>query len=130
MLTLTKTEKLLFNRLVHLAQLGRLTSYSEEAVRLNPPMLARHPVYCKMLDRINRYSYEHYGVFLAAIVKHKSSDTVGLGFFVAISDCMAITNPADKLCLKQNWTYYHKIWKDSLADLFAKAKHIKPIEIT
>ena len=84
MLTLTKTEKLLFNRLVHLAQLGRLTSYSEEAVRLNPPMLARHPVYCKMLDRINRYSYEHYGVFLAAIVKHKSSDTVGLGFFVVL----------------------------------------------
>ena len=117
-IVLTQREKYLFNRLVSLAKMNKLTSYSEEAARLNPPILARHPSYCKMLDRINTYSYQKYGLFLAAIVKHKSSDTVGMGFFVAVCNCTNLKKPLDKMDLKQNLSYYNNFWKQSIKDLF------------
>jgi hypothetical protein len=124
-ITLTETEKKLAKRLLELAKQKQLTSYSTEASMLEKPMLARHPSYCRMLDRINRYSYQKYGLFLAAIVKHHSSDTIGLGFFVAVCDCINLSKPEDKMDLKQNWSYYHKFWKDELEKLFNQAHKIE-----
>ncbi len=128
-ISLTHREKYLFNRLLSLAKLRQLTSYSEEAARLNPPILARHPSYCKMLDRINRYSYQEYGVFLAAIVKHKSSDTVGMGFFIAVCDALKHQSPKDKMDLKQNWQFYHSFWKQCIENLFNNCHNIDPLPL-
>jgi hypothetical protein len=120
-IVLTEVEKKLAKRLLDLACKKQLTSYSIEASMLDKPMLARHPSYCRMLDRINRYTYQKYGLFLAAIVKHHSSDTIGLGFFVAVCDCINSNKPNDKMDLKQNWGYYYKFWKDELEKLFKNA---------
>ena len=123
-IVLTEAEKKLARRLVELARHKKMTSYSTQAALMDRPMLARHPVYCKMLDRINRYTYFKYGLFLAAIVKHQSSDTVGMGFFVAVCDCVNLKHPKDKMDLKQNWAYYNKFWKDEIAKLFARVDDI------
>ena len=123
-IVLTEAEKKLAKRLVELAKSRQMTSYSTQAALMDKPMLARHPVYCKMLDRINRYTYFKYGLFLAAIVKHHSTDTVGMGFFVAVCDCVNLKHPEDKMDLKKNWTYYNKFWKDEIEKLFIRASEI------
>ena len=122
---LTPVEIKMAKRLLELAKQGKMTSYSVEASSLDRPMLARHPVFCKMLDRINRYTYFKYDLFLAAIVKHHSTDTVGMGFFVAVCDCINLKKPEDKMDLKKNWSYYNDFWKAELKKLFENAHIIK-----
>lgn len=124
---LSRREMILAKRLLNLARHRQLTTYSYEASQISPPMLARHPSFCKMLDRIGTYTYQKYGVFLPAIVKHKSSNTIGLGFFNAVYRCMKMAEVQDKILLQASWDEHFTFWQKELHKLYEKAFDVEII---